>query len=166
MFSNGVFIVLPGASSSVYSFRNQHQPHLKMLHKRLPTDPRIVDEIFSTVTKPGLEEVGWLLAMVATYGKTPLELKGFSWNEDNSINIPSKKRSVRPLHPQWVFLFQLKEKQPSKLKSRWNSLTQCLSQALEQDQINLKVEGLLLAHKVRKVYYTPLKQQKQSLVTA
>jgi len=166
MFSNGVFIVLSGESSSVYSSFNQHQPNLKMLHKRLPTDPRIVDEIFSTVTKPGLEEVGWLLAMVATFGKTPEELKGFTWNEDNSINISSKKRSVRPLHPQWVFLFQLKEKQPSRMKSRWSTLNKSLSQALEENRINLKVEGLLLAHKVRKVYYTPLKQQKQSLVTA
>lgn len=158
--------MLSSTSSSVYSLINQHQTSYKMLHKRLPTDPRIVDEIFSTVTKPGLEEVGWLLAMVATYGKTPEELKGFTWNEDNSINISSKKRAVRPLHPQWVFLFQLKEKQPSRTKSRWSALNKSLSQALEENRVNLKVEGLLLAHKVRKVYYTPLKQQKESLAAA
>ena len=62
-----------------------------MLHMHLPTDPRIVDEIFSLKTQSDMEDVGWLLAMIVTYGKTPLELKGFTWNDDNSINIKSKK---------------------------------------------------------------------------
>ena len=98
------------------------------------------------------------MAMVATYGKTPSELKGFTWNEDNSINIPSKKRPVRPLHPQWVFIFQLKEKQPSKKKG-WSPLCRSLALAQDQGLIKLSTEGVLLAHKVRKVYYTPIKQQ-------
>jgi hypothetical protein len=129
-----------------------------MLHMHLPTDPCIVDEIFSLKTKPDTEDVGWLLAMVATYGKTPAELKGFTWNEDNSINIKSKKRSIRPLHPQWVFLFQLKEKQPFKRKGCWVSLCTSLEKTCSHGNISLTIKGLLLAHKVRKVYYTPLKQ--------
>jgi hypothetical protein len=129
-----------------------------MLHMHLPSDARIVDEIFSLTGKPKCRDEGWLMAMVATYGKTPLELKGFTWNEDNSINIPNKKRPVRPLHPQWVFIFQLKEKQPSKKKG-WNPLCRSLASAQTQGLIKLSTEGVLLAHKVRKVYYTPLKQR-------
>jgi len=129
-----------------------------MLHMHLPSDARIVDEIFSLTGKPKCRDEGWLMAMVATYGKTPAELKGFTWNEDNSINIPSKKRPIRPLHPQWVFIFQLKEKQPSRKKG-WSPICRNLSSALEDGSVNLSMEGVLLAHKVRKVYYTPLKQQ-------
>ena len=84
-----------------------------MIHMHLPSDPRIVDEVFNVVAKPGLEDVGWLLGMVAVYGKSPEELKGFTWNEDNSINIQSKKRPLRPLHPQWVFSFSSKKNSPS-----------------------------------------------------
>jgi len=105
-----------------------------------------------------MEDVGWLLGMVATYGKTPAELKGFTWNDDNSITIKSKKRSIRPLHPQWVFLFQLKEKQPFNLKSRWSFLCSSLEKTCGIGNVSLTIKGLLLAHKVRKVYYTPLKQ--------
>jgi len=132
-----------------------------MIHQHLPSDPRIVDEVFNVVAKPGLEDVGWLLGMVAVYGKSPEELKGFTWNEDNSINIQSKKRPIRPLHPQWVFIFQLKEKQPFTRKSRWNPLVARLDKAVDEEKINLSVDSLLLAHKVRKVYYTPLKPQKR-----
>ena len=103
-----------------------------MIHQHLPSDPRIVDEVFNVVAKPGLEDVGWLLGMVAVYGKSPEELKGFSWNEDNSINLQSKKRPVRPLHPQWVFIFQLKEKQPFTRKSRWNPLVARLDKAVNE----------------------------------
>ena len=98
--------------------------------------------------------------MVAVYGKTPEELEHFTWNDDYTINLQCKKRSVRPLHPQWVFLFQLKEKQPSKLKSCWNKILKGLSK--EQDAgLVLPIEDVLLAHKVRKLYYTPSKRQLQ-----
>tara|TARA_E500000318_G_scaffold52407_1_gene48897 strand:- start:388 stop:804 length:417 start_codon:yes stop_codon:yes gene_type:complete len=138
-----------------------------MIHRHLPSDPRIVDEVFSVATMPGLEEVGWLMGMIATYGKTPEDLEGFSWNDDGSININSKKRAVRPLHPQWVFLFQLREKQPSKTKSKWSKLCKQLDKTLSGQRFNVSVEGLILAHKVRKVYYTPISRQpEQKLVTA
>ena len=113
-----------------------------------------------------------VLAMVATYGKTPSELKGFTWNDDHSINIKSKKRSLRPLHPQWVFLFQLKEKQPFNLKSRWSALHSSLEKTCGYGNVSLTIKGLLLAHKVRKVYYTPLKRSddcqssRKSMLTA
>jgi len=139
-----------------------------MIHQHLPNDARIVDEVFNVVAKPGLSKVGWLLAMVAVYGKSPAELEGFTWNEDNSINIKSKKRSISPLHPQWVFIFQLKEKQPPKRKNCWNPLVVSLTDAMDQGKINLSIDGLILAHKIRKIYYTPIKRQKQfsALVSA
>ena len=139
-----------------------------MIHQHLPNDARIVDEVFNVVAKPGLAKVGWLLAMVAVYGKSPTELEGFTWNEDNSINIKSKKRSISPLHPQWVFIFQLKEKQPSKRKGCWEPLIVSLGEAMDNEDINLSIEGLILAHKIRKIYYTPLKRRKQfsALVSA
>lgn len=130
-----------------------------MIHRHLPSDPRIVDEVFSLRALNGHHDVGWLMGMVATFGKTPKELKGFTWNDDDSINLLNKKRPVRPLHPQWVFLFSLKEKQPLRLRSRWDSILNNLGKALERDDVRLSVEGLLLAYKVRKVYYTPIKRQ-------
>ena len=130
-----------------------------MIHQHLPNDPRIVDEVFSVMAQPGLEDVGWLLGMVATFGETPSSLKDFTWNDDNSINITSKKRSLKPLHPQWVILFQLKEKQPSRTKSRWLPISRKLNSAYTEGKCGLNVKGLLLAYKVRKVYYTPIKRQ-------
>jgi hypothetical protein len=137
-----------------------------MLHMHLPSDARIVDEVFSLTGTPKCRDEGWLMAMVSTYGKTTRELKEFTWNDDDSISIPSKKRPVRPLHPQWVYLFQLKEKQPSKLKSRWSSLAKSLEKKQKDGLVNLSLDSLLLAYKIRKVYYTPLKQSERSLVAA
>ncbi len=92
-----------------------------MTLRNVPRDQAILDQFFSLMSKPGLEEVAWLFGMVAVYGKTPEDLKDLTWNEDFTINLQCKKRPVRPLHPQWVFLFQLKEKQPFKEKSCWKS---------------------------------------------
>jgi thiamine kinase-like enzyme len=131
-----------------------------MIHTHLPTDPRIVDEIFSLTATPGLEEVGWLLGMVATYGKSPVELEGFIWKDD-TIEIKSKKRPVRPLHPQWVFLFQLKEKQP--VRKNWKKILKTLDKQRKLGRIHVDVLSLLLAYKVRKIYYTPIKQQQKEL---
>jgi hypothetical protein len=114
-----------------------------MIHTHLPTDPRIVDEIFSLTATPGLEEVGWLLGMVATYGKSPVELEGFTWKDD-TIEIKSKKRPVRPLHPQWVFLFQLKEKQP--VRKNWKKILKTLDKQRKLGRIHVDVLSLLLAY--------------------
>ena len=96
--------------------------------------------------------------MVAVYGKTPDQLKGFKWNDDHSITLKDKKRPLHPLHPQWAFLFQLKEKQPFKKKDCWLALSHSLAQAQHQGLV-LNTDSLLLAHKVRKVYYTPIKRR-------
>lgn len=130
-----------------------------MIHRHLPSDQRIVDLVFSISAMPRAKKSAWLLAMIATYGKTPKQLKDFTWNKDNTINIPSKKRPVRPLHPQWVFLFQLKEKQPSNLEGYWEAMTKALKATIDKNNLSLSVEELLLSYKVRKICYAPLKQQ-------
>ena len=129
-----------------------------MTLRDVPKDQQILDEYFSLLTTPGSEKMAWLFGMVAVYGKTPGQLEGFKWNEDHTITLKDKKRRINPLHPQWAFLFQLKEKQPFKKKSCWLALTQSLAQAQHQGLV-LNTDSLLLAHKVRKVYYTPLKQR-------
>jgi hypothetical protein len=57
-------------------------------------------------------------------------------------------------------------KQPSKLKSRWSSLAKSLEKKQKDGLVNLSLDSLLLAYKIRKVYYTPLKQSERSLVAA
>ena len=129
--------------------------------RHLPNDPRVVDEVFSMKARPNHEDIGWLMGMVATFGRTPEQLEGFTWNDDDSINIKTNKRPLRPLHPQWVFLFQLKEKQPSRMKSRWSVLSSSLNEALADDKCHVSLEGLIFSYKVRKIYYTSLKRQKR-----
>ena len=131
-----------------------------MHYLHIPSDARIVDEIFGLTGTTKYCDEGWLMAMVATYGKTPEELKGFTWNDDLSINVANKKRPIQPVHPQWAVIFQLKEKQPSKKKG-WSSLCRSLKSVQEDERIKVSVDKVLLAHKVRKIHYTPLKQQKQ-----
>ena len=127
--------------------------------RHLPNDQRVVDEVFSMTAKS--KPVGWLMGMVATFGRTPEELEGFSWNDDHSINIKANKRPLRPLHPQWVLLFQLKEKQPSRMESRWSVLSSSLIDALMDDKCHVSLDGLIFSYKVRKIYYTSLKRQKR-----
>lgn len=123
-----------------------------------PLDQRIVDEYFRLVSSRKTKEIAWLYAMIATYGLKPDELLSFEWNKDSSISIPKKKRCVRPFHPQWVFLFELKEKQPHKLQSCYSSLTTNLYQSMAFQQIKLNVTDLILAHKLRKNHYKQIKQ--------
>ena len=132
-----------------------------MTIRSVPRDQEILDEFFSLAAKPGLEKIAWLYGMVAVYGKHPEELKHFVWNEDNSISLKHKKRPLRPLHPQWVFLFQLKEKQPSRTKSCWNALSEALSQAQDTGLVS-RIDDVLLAHKVRKIYYTPARRPQRT----
>ena len=70
-----------------------------MTLRTVPQDQEILDQFFSLSARPSLEKVAWLFGMVAVYGKTPEELEHFTWNDDYTINLQCKKRSVRPLHP-------------------------------------------------------------------
>ena len=132
-----------------------------MTLRNVPRDQDILDQFFFLMTRPGLKEVAWLFGMIAVYGKRPEELEHFTWNKDHTINLQCKKRPVRPLHPQWVFLFQLKEKQPSRTKSCWNALSEALSQAQDTGLVS-RIDDVLLAHKVRKIYYTPARRPQKT----
>ena len=125
------------------------------MEQTVPDDQQILEEYFDLATNKKTEKCSWLYGMIATYGVTPNELEGFSWNKDYSINIKSKKRSVKPLHPQWIILFNLMKKQPCKKQDCFKSS-------------DLKVKELLQAHKIRRNIYrlSKLKQGYLSPVAA
>ena len=124
-----------------------------------PVDQRIVDEYFQLASQRKTKNVAWLYGMVATYGLKPDELVGFDWGPDNSLLLPGKKRSIRPLHPQWVLLFGLKEKQPCKMQSRWEPLSLSFYRAIAYQEVRLNVTDLLLAYRIRKNYARSFKKQ-------
>ena len=127
-----------------------------------PVDQRIVDEYFQLVANRKTKDVGWLYAMVATYGLKPEELHGFSWGTGGTIKIAQRKRPVSPLHPQWAFLFELKEKEPCFTQDSWTSLCSTLYRFMAYQEINLNVTDLLLAHRLRKSHYQRFKQSQAS----
>lgn len=125
-----------------------------------PLDQRIVDEYFRLASSKKTKDIAWLYGMIATYGLKPNELCGFDWTSDLSLSVPGKKRLVRPLHPQWVFLFGLKEKQPRNLQSCWLSLTSYLYEAMALQNVELNITDLTLAYNIRKNHYRQPKQLK------
>jgi hypothetical protein len=127
-----------------------------------PVDQRIVDEYFKLISKPKTKEVGWLYAMIATYGIKPEDLIDFEWKTEGEIQVKTKKRIVSPLHPQWVLLFELKEKQPRNLRSCWSSLHTALCQAIAYQKVSLNITDLLLAHRLRKNHYQSFKRKTAS----
>ena len=100
--------------------------------------------------------------MVSVYGKSPDELKGFTWTDDNQIIITSKKRPIRPLHPQWVSLFQLRERQPVKTEEKWQRMTDKLTDSIKKGTIKLTIPNLLVAYKMRKLIYAPVNKKLHS----
>jgi hypothetical protein len=127
-----------------------------------PVDQRIVDEYFQLISNRKTKDVGWLYAMIATFGLKPEELQGFSWQSENTINIANRKRPVSSLHPQWVLLFELKEKEPCLRQDSWKSLCSSLYRLMAYQDIRLNVTDLLLAHRLRKSHYQRFKQLQAS----
>jgi hypothetical protein len=64
------------------------------------------------------------------------------------------------MHPQWVFLFQLKEKQPSDLEDCWKDAWLLIYKAMACKEVQCNVFELLLAYKMRKTFYKPSKASK------
>lgn len=126
----------------------------------IPVDQRIVDEYFRLDRQKNLKSVAWLFAMIATYGIKPEELDGFDWGPENTLVIPGRKRAIHPLHPQWVFLFSLNKKRPCNMQDRLVSHTSHLYRLMAHQMIGVNITDLLLAHRVRKNLYRPIKQQK------
>lgn len=129
-----------------------------------PVDQRILDDYFSLISHRKTKDVGWLYGMIATYGLKPDELEGFEWNDDNSIHVLQKKRSINPLHPQWVLLFGLKEKQPRKLQDCWSTLSLSLYRTVAYQEVQLNLTDLLLAYRIRKDHASSFKKQKKASV--
>jgi hypothetical protein len=127
-----------------------------------PLDQRIVDEYFRLASSRKTKDIAWLYGMVATYGLKPEELSDLDWGTDLSISVPNKKRLVRPLHPQWVLLFGLKEKQPRNLQSCLSSIRSSLYEAMALQNVELNITDLVLAHKMRRNHYRQVKQQQAS----
>jgi hypothetical protein len=125
-----------------------------------PLDQRIVDEYFRLASSRKTKDIAWLYAMVATYGLKPEELSDFTWGPEMSISVSNKKRLVRPFHPQWAYLFDLKEKQPRNLQSCSSSLFSSLYEAMTFQNVELNITDLVLAHKIRKNHYRQSKQLK------
>lgn len=138
--------------------------------KAPPLDQRIVDEYFHLIQSKKAKTIAWLFGMIATYGIKPEELEGFTWNADNTINIKSKKRSIYPLHPQWVFLFNLNKKQPLESKDCWDTCVFNLYRSMASTEISVNVTDLILGYQVRKALYHPKqitkRQPKAALVFA
>jgi hypothetical protein len=122
-----------------------------------PIDQRIVDSYFQLATSRKTKHIAWLYAMIATYGIKPDDLFDFKWS-GNSILIKNKKRPINPLHPQWVFLFSLKEKQPRNLRDCWNSVGMGLYRLMAYQEIPVNITDLLLAYRMRKTMYATTKQ--------
>lgn len=133
-----------------------------------PLDQRIVDEYFRLASKRKTQDIAWLLGMTATFGLTPEQFKdagGFAWDGINLV-VAGRKRAMRPLHPQWVLLFQLKEKQPHDVWSCWSPLVSRLYKAMALQEISMNVTDLILAHSMRKKYYSSIKRQRVAPVFA
>lgn len=131
-----------------------------MLYKP-PSDQSIIDEYFSLITNKK-KEVAWLYGMIATYGLGPEQLEGFTWNKNNNITVPNRKTAVKPLHPQWTLLFQLKEKQPSNIEDCWERICLSLKTLVRTKAISNNVTDLLLSHRLRRSFYRMLMNKQSS----
>jgi hypothetical protein len=67
--------------------------------------------------------------------------------------LQNKKRPIRPLHPQWVFLFDLQKKRPCDMQDRVPALSSQLYRLMAHQAIGVNVTDLILAHKLRKQHY-------------
>lgn len=114
-----------------------------------PVDQRILDDFFYLDKGERSKSIAWLYGMVATYGLKPLQLKDFSWGPDNSVLLQGRKRPIKPMHPHWAVIFELK-KQPRNIQGRLSNLAKSLERAIEAGKTELNVDALLAAHSDRK----------------
>jgi hypothetical protein len=114
-----------------------------------PLDQRIVDDFFSLDRGERSKSLAWLYGMIATYGLKPSQLKNFSWGPDNSVLLQGKKKPIKPMHPHWAIIFELK-KQPRNIQGRLSTLCRSLERAIKNGKIDLNVDTLIAAHRNRK----------------
>lgn len=130
----------------------------------IPVDQRIVDTYFQLNGQRNTKSAAWLFGMIATYGIKPEDLTAFDWGPDNTLVLVNKKRPISPLHPQWVFLFELQKKRPCELHDRLGSLVPQLYRLMAHQAIDVNVTDLLLAYGMRKNHYKSIKQRQPSLL--
>jgi len=118
-----------------------------------PVDQQIVDEFFQLSAHRKTRDIAWVYAMISTYGIKPDELYTFKWGPESTLNICRLRKPVKPLHPQWAIIFDLKEKQPSNLEDRLDQILLEYYKAISLGQISMNVTDLILAHKLRKQHY-------------
>lgn len=128
----------------------------------IPVDQRIVDAYFQLNSQRGNKSVAWLFGVIATYGVKPEDLSSFDWGPNHTLVLSNKKRPVNPLHPQWVFLFDLQKKRPCEMQDRLDSLALQLYRLMAHQAIDLNITDLLLAHGMRKNHYKSIKQRQPS----
>lgn len=124
-----------------------------------PVDQQIVDEYFSLSSNRKTRDLAWVYAMVSTYGIKPDELHAFRWGPDSTINVCRLRRPIKPIHPQWAIIFDLKEKQPSDLEGRIDQILLSYYKAVSLGLISFNVTDLILAHKLRKQHYKKCRSQ-------
>ena len=131
------------------------------MERNFPDDQQIVEEYFDLATNRKTKKLSWLYGMIATFGLDPDQLDGFTWNNDYSINLKNKKRAIQPLHPQWTFLFELKEKQPCKSEDCLSSVRSSLYRAMAFEKTQLRIRDLLEAYEIRKNFYKNAMQEQR-----
>jgi hypothetical protein len=120
------------------------------LHLDFPSDQEIVDTFFGMDANPKSKKIAWIYGMVSTYGIKPDELYSLQWGLERTITIKRLKRPIKPVHPEWPFLFGLKEKQPFDSKDCLDEMITEYYEALSLGRIELDIHDLLFAHKIRK----------------
>lgn len=128
----------------------------------IPVDQRIVDDFFQLSCNRSTKSAAWLFGMIATYGVQPEDLSSFEWGPDGTLVLNNKKRPIHPLHPQWVFLFNLQKKRPCEMQDRIPILSSSLYRLMAHQAISVNITDLLLAHRLRKQHYKRIKQPQQA----
>jgi len=128
----------------------------------IPVDQRIVDDFFQLSSSRSTKGAAGLFGMIATYGIKPEDLSSFDWGPEASLVLPNKKRPIRPLHPQWVFLFDLQKKRPCEMQDRVSILSSTLYRLMAHQVISVNITDLMLAHRLRKQHYKQIKQPQQA----
>lgn len=117
-----------------------------------PDDQRILNDYFSLDQANKGKSIAWLYGMVATYGVQPNKLKDFTWGSENTLVLKDRKTPVKPMHPHWAVIFNLK-RQPRKIQERLKTVSESLEKAQSQGKIDFNITNLLSAHKARKDFY-------------
>ena len=104
-------------------------------------------DIVEYLKTPLLEEEIEVIA--GKLGLKPSQFKNFSWGPDNSVLLQGKKKPIKPMHPHWAIIFELK-KQPRNIQGRLSTLCRSLERAIKNGKIDLNVDSLIAAHRNRK----------------